>query len=101
MTAYTIVYAIMKKEFFTVCEPAAYWTWYFSPVPVLGGFMLVTAWILKGFHREREEAGYEYRGLGEEHPAYREMIWNNSTLKQFPLIAVLAGVAAGLLGIGG
>merc|ERR1739845_224973 len=36
-----------------------------------------------------------------ETPDYREMKWTDATLRQFPLIAVLAGVAAGLLGIGG
>jgi len=101
MTAYTIVYAIVKKFYLSTCQPAAYWTWYFSPVLVLGGFMIVVAVLLKRRHQRKVEAGYLFKGDGELNPAYREMKWDDATLKKFPLIAVLAGVAAGLLGIGG
>jgi uncharacterized membrane protein YfcA len=101
MTAYTVVYAIVKKDYISICDPAAYWIWYFSPVPVLGGCMLVTAFILRRFHRERVAAGYVYKGASEESPEYRDMQWTDEVLKKFPLIAILAGVAAGLLGIGG
>merc|ERR1712232_371007 len=57
--------------------------------------------ILKGKHKQRVEAGYKFKGDGQEKPEYREIKWDDSTLKKFPSIAVLAGVAAGLLGIGG
>merc|ERR1719424_1711310 len=63
--------------------------------------MYATARILKQKHRRRVEAGYVFKGDGEDKPAYRDLKWNDETLKKFPLIAVLAGVAAGLLGIGG
>jgi len=101
MTIYTIVYAIVKKDVVSTCGPVGYWLWYFSPVPVLGAFMVVTGWILKKKHTRRVEAGYEFHGDGEEKPDYREMKWTNETLRRFPAIALLAGVAAGLLGIGG
>merc|ERR1712032_152658 len=93
--------AIVKKSAVSTCNPAAYWLWYFSPVPVLGGFMLVTGCILKAKHKQRVDAGYKFKGYGEEKPDYREIMWNDDTLRKFPSIAVLAGVAAGLLGIGG
>lgn len=101
MTAYTIVYALIKKYFLSTCQPAGYWTFYFSPIIVLGGFMLAAAWILKHRHARKVAAGYKFKGDGEIDPVYKEMKWDNATLKQFPTIAVLAGVAAGLLGIGG
>jgi uncharacterized membrane protein YfcA len=101
MTAYTCIYAILKSSTFSVCSPVAYWLWYFSPVPVLGLFMLASAVILKRRYQRKKDAGYTFIGENEEKPSYREMVWNNATLKQFPAIALLAGVAAGLLGIGG
>jgi len=101
MTVYTIIYALVKKYALSTCEPAGYWLWYFSPVPVLGLFMIATAWILKKRHKGRVDAGYIFKGDGEEKPEYREMKWTDATLRQFPFIAILAGVAAGLLGIGG
>jgi len=100
MTAYTCVYAILKSRM-SVCSPVGYWLWYFSPVPVLGLFMLACAVILKKRYQRKKDAGYTFIGENEEKPPYREMVWNNATLKQFPVIALLAGVAAGLLGIGG
>merc|ERR1712032_570952 len=93
--------AIVKKSAVSTCNPAGYWLWYFSPVPVLGGFMLVTGWILKGKHKQRVQAGYKFKGDGEEKPEYRDIMWGDDTLRKFPFVAVLAGVAAGLLGIGG
>jgi len=101
MTGYTIIYALVKKDVMSTCYPTSYWLWYFSPVLVLGGFTLATALILKGRHQRKVEAGYVFKGAGEERPDYCEMMWNDATLKQFPLVAILAGVAAGLLGIGG
>eukprot|EP00746_Dinoflagellata_sp_MGD_P000006 gnl/MRDRNA2_/MRDRNA2_100015_c0_seq1.p1 gnl/MRDRNA2_/MRDRNA2_100015_c0~~gnl/MRDRNA2_/MRDRNA2_100015_c0_seq1.p1 ORF type:complete len:518 (-),score=103.25 gnl/MRDRNA2_/MRDRNA2_100015_c0_seq1:195-1748(-) len=101
MTVYTIIYAIVKKEVVSTCQPVGYWLWYFTPVPVLGLFMYVTGRILKRKHQVKVEAGYVFHGDGEEKPDYRDLQWTDATLKRFPSIAVLAGVAAGLLGIGG
>eukprot|EP00928_Gymnodinium_smaydae_P039425 TRINITY_DN26937_c0_g1_i1.p1 TRINITY_DN26937_c0_g1~~TRINITY_DN26937_c0_g1_i1.p1 ORF type:complete len:507 (-),score=72.09 TRINITY_DN26937_c0_g1_i1:62-1582(-) len=101
MTLYTFVYAWVKKTFLTTCEPIAYWLWYFMPVPVLSSCMLLVAIILKTKHRRREAAGYVFKGDTEQYPDYRDLKWTNETLKLYPLIALLAGVSAGLLGIGG
>jgi len=101
MTIFTVLYAVVKKSFVSTCGPAGYWLWYFSPVPVLGAFMWATGRLLKKKHRCRVEAGYVFHGDGEDSPDYRDLKWTDETLKKFPLIAVLAGVAAGLLGIGG
>ena len=62
--------------------------------------MLVTGWIPKGKHEARADAGRKFKGHGEEKPDCCEVMWNGGTLKKFPTIAVLAGVAVGLLGIG-
>mmetsp|Transcript_54351 Transcript_54351/g.151383 ORF Transcript_54351/g.151383 Transcript_54351/m.151383 type:complete len:539 (-) Transcript_54351:115-1731(-) len=101
MTLYTIAYALIKKAVLSTCDPITYWLWYFSPVPVLFGFMYVTAKILKKRHEDRVRAGYKFVGDGEEKPAYRDMKWTDETLFRFPSVALLAGVSAGLLGIGG
>jgi len=101
MTTYTVVYAYVKRDVVNTCSPVTYWLWYFSPVLVLSLFMYGTGRILKQKHRRRVEAGYVFHGDGEDNPDYREMKWTDTTLKRFPLIAILAGVAAGLLGIGG
>lgn len=101
MTVYTIIYALIKKFALDICNPVGYWIWYFTPVIVLGGFMVVTGWILNRRYERKVNAGYKFKGDGEEDPAYKELKWDNQTLKKFPTIAVLAGVAAGLLGIGG
>merc|ERR1719324_1143474 len=57
--------------------------------------------ILKKRHQRRVDAGYVFKGDGEEKPDYRDMKWTDDSLKKFPSIALLAGVSAGLLGIGG
>jgi len=101
MTMFTVFYAIVKKELVSTCGPAGYWLWYFTPVPVLGLFMYATARVLKKKHSRRVEAGYVFHCDGEDRPDYRDLKWTDETLRQFPMIALLAGVAAGLLGIGG
>lgn len=101
MTIFTVLYAIGKKSLVSTCGPAAYWLWYLSPVPVLGAFMYATGRLLKRRHSARVKAGYVFHGDGEDSPDYRDLKWTDETLRKFPLIAVLAGVAAGLLGIGG
>merc|ERR1711981_989538 len=63
--------------------------------------MYITAMILKKKHARRVAAGYHFVGANEEEPEYRDLQWTSEVLRQFPVIAVLAGVAAGLLGIGG
>ena len=110
MTAYTAVYAILKKEVITPCasesamgSTAGYWLWYFSPVLVLGGAMVLTAKLLNDSHIAREAAGFKYiHELDEKgNTDYKDIQWTKETLAKFPKIALLAGVAAGLLGIGG
>jgi len=95
MTLFTVVYAIVKKQIKDSegCVEAGYWLWYLTPLPVLGGFMLGTAYILKNRHLRKVAAGFEYLAA--------DMQWDTETLKRFPKTAILAGVTAGLLGIGG
>ncbi len=98
MTLFTIAYAIFKMLLLKPCSAGLggaglYWTWYFLPVPVLGGFMYATAKILVARHERRVAAGFQY--------LENDMQWTYEQLGKFPKVAVLAGVAAGLLGIGG
>lgn len=93
MTIYTIIYAVLKKQVFSLCNPGLYWFWYMTPVPILGGFMYGTALLLKKRHINRVQAGFEY--LPED------IQWTAEMLKKFPVTALMAGVTAGLLGIGG
>merc|ERR1719387_801810 len=95
MTIYTMVYSIVKKiiQKDANCQDWAYWLWYATPVPILGGFMWYTAILLGKRHERKLAAGYEYL------PA--DIRWDAASLKRFPVTALLAGVTAGLLGIGG
>jgi uncharacterized membrane protein YfcA len=95
MTGYTLVYSIIKNAIRNDpgCSPAGFWIWYVTPVPVLGGFMWMTAIILGKRHKRKVAAGYPYL------PA--DIQWDNRSLRRFPITALLAGVTAGLLGIGG
>lgn len=95
MTIYTIAYAVLSKGFALndPCDSAAYWSFYFTPVPVLGGFMWLTAVILKRRHARRVAAGFKYLET--------DMQWTPEMLMKFPKTALVAGVTAGLLGIGG
>jgi len=88
---YSIVKKIIQKD--ASCQDWAYWLWYVTPVPILGGFMWYTAILLGKRHERKLAAGYEYL------PA--DIRWDAASLKRFPVTALLAGVTAGLLGIGG
>ena len=66
---------------------------YFTPLPILGAIMWWTARVLNKRHQRRVAAGFEYLKA--------DMQWSYETLAKFPRVALLAGVAAGLLGIGG
>lgn len=95
MTGYTLGYSFIKNAIKNGddCQPWSFWLWYVTPVPVLGGFMIATAWILGRRHKRRIAAGYQYLEA--------DMQWDVKTLQRFPKTALLAGVTAGLLGIGG
>jgi len=94
MTLFTIFYALMKADVLTPCySKAAYWSWTFVTVPVLGLCMLGIAVYLNQIHEKRVLAGYQY--LPADIQFTTEQLW------KFPVTAVNAGLAAGLLGIGG
>ena len=65
--------------------------------------MVLTAKLLNDSHIAREAAGFKYiHELDEKgNTDYKDIQWTKETLAKFPKIALLAGVAAGLLGIGG
>ena len=95
MTMYTLAYSLIKNliKNSDECEAWGFWLWYVTPVPVLGAFMAGTAYILGRRHKRKLDAGFAYL------PA--DMRWDRKTLLRFPRTALLAGVTAGLLGIGG
>lgn len=94
MTAFTVLYALIKKDVLTPCYgKGAYWTWMFVAVPVLGVCMALIAVYLNRVHEERVRLGYAY--LPADIQFTTEQLW------KFPVTAVNAGLAAGLLGIGG
>ena len=95
MTMYTLGYSLLKNVIKNSdeCEAWGFWLWYVTPVPVLGTFMAGTAYILGRRHKRKLDAGFAYL------PA--DMRWDRKTLLRFPRTALLAGVTAGLLGIGG
>jgi len=93
MTGFSVVYAVIKAELLSPCEPGVYWFFYFTPVIVLGGAMYVIAVFLNKLHEKRVAHGYEYID--------GDIQFSVEQLKKFPTVSLLAGVAAGLLGIGG
>lgn len=94
MTAFTVIYAVIKRDVLNPCAgPAAFWIWNFSPVLVLGAAMVAIAKILNAMHVERERLGYRYQP--------DDIQFSKEQLNKFPVTAINAGVAAGLLGIGG
>ena len=109
MTAYLFVYRYMTRHVFTPCarwdlterdgDPrgwagGVYWLWYWTPVPVFASFMYGCGEILKERTRRRA-ACRGYVALETD------IQWDNHFLSKFPGYALGAGVAAGLLGIGG
>merc|ERR1712216_1071807 len=64
-----------------------------TPVIVLGGVMYKTSLILKARHLKRLGCGFEYLPT--------DIQWTDEMIKKFPIVALLAGIYAGLLGIGG
>jgi hypothetical protein len=109
MTIFTCGYGILKAFYFTQCRTMSgherggshggsagppFWLWYWTPVPILCGFMYATAIILKRRSKAKSDV-VEYT------PLENDLTWDDATLKKFPTVALLAGVAAGLLGIGG
>ena len=53
MTAYTLAYSFISKviQRDPECQQWAYWLWYVTPVPILGGFAAGTAKLLARRHR--------------------------------------------------
>jgi len=96
----------MSRTVFTACARwdlterdsgsagGVYWLWYWTPVPVFAAFMWTCGEILKERTRRRLAC-----------PGYvaleTDIQWDNHFLAKFPGYALAAGVAAGLLGIGG
>jgi len=109
MTTFLVIYKLLSRSVFDQCatwelasrggEPkgwagGVFWTWYWTPVPVLSIFWLVIARIIKK-RSDRRVACELYV------PLENDLIWDEAFMAKFPLYALGAGCAAGLLGIGG
>lgn len=90
------IYALFKEgvlDGIPECS-AGWWVWYMLPIPVFASIAFaIGRFVLAPLHERRERAGYAYLSS--------DLKWDLDTLKQFPLISFVAGVAASLLGIGG
>jgi len=95
MTGFTLSHGFVSRVISKSddCQDWAWWLWYVTPVPVLSAFMAGTAIYLGKKHAEKVAVGYKYLEA--------DIQWSKETLKKFPLTALMAGVTAGLLGIGG
>jgi len=95
MTAFTMAHGFVSNAISSSseCQDWAWWLWYVAPVPVLGAFMYCTSRILEAKHKRKLAVGYEYLEA--------DIQWSKETLKKFPVTAFMAGITAGLLGIGG
>jgi len=95
MTSFQIAHSFISKviQSSSSCVEYGYWLWYITPVFVLSAFMVVTAVILHRKHTRKEAAGFPYLEA--------DMQWTTTLLLKFPKTALMAGITAGLLGIGG
>jgi len=90
------IYAIFKEGIVEGIEgcSAGWWVWYMLPIPIFSSIAFcIGRFYLSPLHQTRVAAGYEY--------LESDLEWDLDTLKRFPLISFVAGVAAALLGIGG
>ncbi|KAJ8600866.1 hypothetical protein CTAYLR_008216 [Chrysophaeum taylorii] len=109
MTAYLVLYKLLSRTVFSPCATwdlserggnarpwaqGVYWTWYWTPVPVFACFWLVIAKIIKK-RSDRRAACAAYV------PLENDLVWDSKFMAKFPVYALCAGCAAGLLGIGG
>lgn len=94
--AFITIYALFKEgviDGIPECS-AGWWVWYMLPIPIFAVIaFFIGRVILAPLHERRVRAGYEYLDT--------DLKWDLDTLKRFPLISFVAGVAAALLGIGG
>ena len=95
MVVYTFVYSWVKSNLIEPCFSikTVYWIWLFSPILVLGTFSVGIGYYLSGLHDKRLRLGYEFLPTDIQWTTFRQI--------QFTFTSVLAGFAAGLLGIGG
>mmetsp|Transcript_5353 Transcript_5353/g.12274 ORF Transcript_5353/g.12274 Transcript_5353/m.12274 type:complete len:228 (-) Transcript_5353:173-856(-) len=78
---------------FVVCGTPGYWALKLSSMPILLCAAYFVSRLLLRRHALKEQVGYEF------HPS--EVKWTTSTTTRWPALCVCAGVAAGMLGIGG
>jgi uncharacterized membrane protein YfcA len=96
MTTFLIIYSLLLNQViipgFDNCNPA-YWPLYWSPVLVFGAIMWYFARQHISLHLNKVELGCMFVDGDPQ--------WDTHTVTLLATAAVVAGVAAGLLGIGG
>eukprot|EP01062_Namystynia_karyoxenos_P023444 TRINITY_DN1905_c0_g1_i1.p1 TRINITY_DN1905_c0_g1~~TRINITY_DN1905_c0_g1_i1.p1 ORF type:complete len:576 (+),score=180.82 TRINITY_DN1905_c0_g1_i1:71-1729(+) len=85
---------ILANPLWSTCGGKLYWFMLAMQIPWCVGFALLVRGMLLRQNRAREQAGYDC-------PARAQFVWNNTTTIRYPLICSLAGLFAGLFGIGG
>mmetsp|Transcript_35998 Transcript_35998/g.45832 ORF Transcript_35998/g.45832 Transcript_35998/m.45832 type:complete len:453 (+) Transcript_35998:252-1610(+) len=95
MTVFIIIYALVKKGVIGDLHScsAGYWVWYFVPVPFFVCLGSLVAYKLLQTGKRKEAMSYVY--------LEGDLKWNVNTVKKIPMIGVVAGTAASLVGIGG
>eukprot|EP00968_Pinguiococcus_pyrenoidosus_P017361 scaffold1726_cov260-Pinguiococcus_pyrenoidosus.AAC.6 len=93
---FIVIYSLVKGGVIggiSACS-AGWWVWYCTPIIFYGAMCYgIAVWYLKPLHERRVEAGFLY--------VEGDLKWDNDTIRRFPIISWIAGVAAALLGIGG
>lgn len=97
MTSFLIIYSLLLNgvivQDFDNCSPAAYWPAYWSPVLVFGAMVWYFSRRNIARYLQKIDLGFVFAD-GDIH-------WSTKTVSLLGPAAVGAGVAAGLLGIGG
>jgi uncharacterized membrane protein YfcA len=75
------------------CGSAVYWTVVAASVPLVGGALaLISLWLLRQYRRRKAVSMAYVEG---------DIVWNVRGIVLYPLASLTAGLASGLLGIGG
>jgi len=91
-----VIICNVTKSAATTCGSGAYWFLMFVPVLITVSMMVVVRhYLLEKCAAKRSAGGPDWT------PPEGDMDWNDTTTVTYPLICTLAGVFAGMFGIGG
>jgi len=78
------------------CGSTLYWTIYILSVPMMGAFTFIAGWKLY-----REESEYINPLVPKENVEQYGVVWTLRNLIFWPIVSIMAGFSAALIGIGG